>query len=307
MRAAMQQRVKEQVASAAGQEAICAALMVNPRKRIAVDDFFLHRWVGGVSKEVNMKAAANPTARPTGGAAKQSWGADGHVGGDGGSGESKSGALDLDDIGATAVVEVDDGPSPSSVLDDMDDLPKISSLGKAGAGSSSLMRRSQSTGDLTSGHLGVAKHLVLPANSTSDPQKKSPRRLPPLDGAGGSPSPDRHGSRKKKGLRVNAMLANAHRAEGPSATNGEGKRSGGVQAREGTALADGRRVIEPLSPAVSHARKIVERGDAIFDSWATKDGVAGGGSAAPPTTPSPLGSPKRARSPLAASDGAPSF
>ena len=47
MRSTFAKRVKRRLASAASLDAVCAALMVNPRKRIVMDDFFTHRWIGG--------------------------------------------------------------------------------------------------------------------------------------------------------------------------------------------------------------------------------------------------------------------
>ena len=57
----MQKLVKKKLCSAASQDVIFQALMVNPRKRISSDDFFMHRWVGGKSSTINMENGSGET------------------------------------------------------------------------------------------------------------------------------------------------------------------------------------------------------------------------------------------------------
>jgi hypothetical protein len=56
LRNVMRNLVKNKQCSAASQDIIFQSLLVNPKKRISCDDFFIHRWVGGKSSEINMES-----------------------------------------------------------------------------------------------------------------------------------------------------------------------------------------------------------------------------------------------------------
>ena len=284
MRNAFGKRVKQKLASAASQEAICAALMVNPKKRIVVDNLFVHRWVGG-KRERGAAAAAGPTA-----VAEAEPAETGRGGGDAGAKASsmapaseKSGKNEGGDARTIVCAEVregkrvavgakgeeeegkslggggggrgggegygdgrsDRGSPPTGQSSATADLPKISTLKLEGQGKQ--MRRSASVDDLKSAG-GIARGLVNP--------ERSPRRLPPLEGSAGS----------------------GGRGGGAEQTSGGTKPKLGVD----TVLANKMRenhsalplVEEPGSPAIGDAQRILSQGDAILQNW-VREGRAG--------------------------------
>ena len=220
MRNLMRNRVKEKKCSAASQDAIFHALMINPRKRISVDDLFVHRWIGGKNSELNMG---------------------GEDGGGGKEGDTKD-----SDISNHAAAEKK-----------VQGVPGLG-ISAVEPGQEKLMRRSQSANDVKS--VNLAKQLSKPP---------TPRRLPPLDtvdhqggeGKDGSTNGNGGGVNGNKNLRINAIMAN----------NYNDKQSSTVL-----------RIQEPLSPALSDAAMIMNKGDAILaqfkaDSAAGSGGGGGGG------------------------------
>ena len=206
----MKKRVKNKLCSAASQDAIFHALIVNPRKRISVDDFYSHRWVGGKTKEISMGS-------PTSSASEK--------------------------VNEDQAVKVE-GKEEVSVV----------GLGISAIefGQEKLMRRSQSVNDLKSANL--AKQLAKPP---------TPRRLPPLDtdvsesknnndsnndnnNNNNNNTTIKSKSSNRNNLRVDAIMANKY----------DNKRTGvngGVE-----------RIQEPLSPAISDVKKILNKGDEII-------------------------------------------
>ena len=229
----MKTRVKNKLCSAASQDAIFQTLIVNPRKRISVDDLFSHRWVGGKSSEIDMGGVSDESSTTI---------------------DKSSGTKqDRDIILSEGKEEAVSKSSSSSSSTTMKKLPLKVGLGNQ---QEKLMRRSQSANDLKS--MNLAKQLSKPP---------TPRRLPPLDGistdtnaqhsddnGNGDGNGDRSGSgsgrvhAKKRDLRVDAIMANKY----------------DIKRKDSDAV---KRIEEPLSPAISDAALIMDRGDAIFQMY----------------------------------------
>ena len=213
----MKKRVKNKLCSAASQDAIFHALIVNPRKRISVDDFYSHRWVGGKTKEISMGS-------PTSSASESS---------------------------ASEKVNEDQAVK----VEGKEEVPVVGlGISAIEFGQEKLMRRSQSVNDLKSANL--AKQLAKPP---------TPRRLPPLDtdvsesknnndsnndnnnnNNNNNNTTIKSKSSNRNNLRVDAIMANKY----------DNKRTGvngGVE-----------RIQEPLSPAISDVKKILNKGDEII-------------------------------------------
>ena len=280
MRSALGKRVKQKLASAASLEAICAALMVNPRKRIVVDNLFVHRWVGGKRERAagggraaaknsgkeggsedaepgTMRDASSGEKATVSSAAAASEESSKSEGREPGTttrslSEGKCGAIgELKEEEMVRGGVVGEGGSASASIvrgGGKANLPKITTLQTEGQ--SKQMRRSASMDDLKSAG-GIARGLVNP--------ERSPRRLPPLEGGGEAGSGGRgrearqtSGEPKSK-LGVDTVLAN--------------------KIRESDSVS---RVEEPGSPAIGDAQRIVNQGDAILHNWVRGGGTVGG-------------------------------
>ena len=176
----MQKLVKKKLCSAASQDVIFQALMVNPRKRISSDDFFMHRWVGGKSTTINMENGSGETGET-------------EVG-------RKNGEMDdATDFESKMITETGE-------KEEINRKTTVSSV-EAGQEEKVLRRRSQSTNNLT-GMQNLAKELAKPP---------TPRRLPPLNQDGGvnescmSDSPKN--GRPAQNLRIDALMANEYKGD----------------------------------------------------------------------------------------------
>ena len=185
MRNTMQKLVKKKLCSAASQDVIFQALMVNPRKRISSDDFFMHRWVGGKSSTINMENSRGETDE------KDEKDETAEVG-------RKNGErVDATDFESKMTTE-------TGQKEETNRKTTVSSV-ETGQQEKILRRRSQSTNNLT-GMQNLAKELAKPP---------TPRRLPPLNQDGGvnescmSDSPKN--GRPAQNLRIDALLANEYK------------------------------------------------------------------------------------------------
>ena len=176
MRNVMRNLVKNKVCSAASQDIIFNALMVNPQKRISSDDFFMHRWVGGKTTELNMEKGSSDSTT------------------EGKEQGSSSGGKEMDPTVTTTA-----GDSKGISIE---------------PGSEKLMRRSSSLNDLKSQNL--SKELSKPPTPRRLPPLEQQDNGTDGEGGGGGSTGggSATSTRPPHNLRINTIMAKEYSREG---------------------------------------------------------------------------------------------